>query len=220
MCVEYTATLFVSLTKEAWQLQRLTRSEIAFMVKRKRYLYIITLSYACATFGTGLLTPIYAFFVQKIGGGILETSWAIALFSIVMGISILIITRSRWNHTYRKECLWIGWLLWLLGLTLYCCIQNIVMLYAAQILNGLGNALSSPAYDAEFSEQAADDLSGGWGLFEGINSIFSGFAAVAGGFLTSYYGFGALFAFMIAVSTCSFILILYYLHEQKEVVVT
>jgi MFS family permease len=190
------------------------------IIKKKRYLYLITLAYACATFGAGLLLPIYAFFVQKIGGGIVETSWAVALFSIVMGITILLIAKTKWSHVYRKECLLVGWFIWLLGLVLYSYISDLTMLFIAQILNGLGTALSSPAYDAEFSEQASDDLTGGWGIFEGVNSIFSGLAAIIGGYFTSRYGFGALFSIMIATSTFSFILILYYFYEQKGVALT
>ena len=186
------------------------------IIKKKQYLYLITLAYACATFGSGLLLPIYAFFVQKIGGGIVETSWAIALFSIVMGVTILAIAQTKWSHVYRKECLLVGWFIWLLGLILYCYIRDITMLFIAQILNGLGNALSSPAFDAELSEQASDDLSGGWGILEGVTSIFSGLAAIIGGYLTSRYGFDTLFAFMIGTSSFSFILILYYFYEQKE----
>lgn len=145
----------------------------------------------------------------------METSWAIALFSIVMGLTILIIAQTKWSHTYRKEYLLAGWLIWLLGLILYSYIQEVTMLFVAQILTGLGNALSSPAYDAEFSEQASDDLSGGWGIFEGVTSIFSGLAAIIGGYLTSRYGFDTLFYCMIGTSTFSFCLILYYFYKQK-----
>src|SRR3990167_3304475 len=187
---------------------------------KKGSLLLLTLAYAFSTFGSGIFTPIYAFFVQKIGGGIFETSSAIALFSIVTGIAVLLISRTTWSHTYRKECLVVGWFLWLLSMVMYYCVSTFGTLLLSQVITGLGNALSSPAYDAEFSEQVIDDLSGGWGVFEGVTSIFSGIASVSGGFIVAYYGFDVLFYWMMAILTLSFTLIVYYVYTQKTYRVT
>ncbi len=183
---------------------------------KKINLYIIAFAYAFSTFSQGILMPVYAFFVQKIGGGILETSWAIALFSMVTGIMMLFIFQTPWSKTYQKECLLGGWLLWLISLILYCCINTTTMLFISQILNGVGNAFSTPAYDAEYSEQAADNLGAGWGLYEGITSIFYGIAALMGGLIAASYGFLILFYWMIFFAALSFALIVYYVYIQKK----
>src|SRR5437016_3302673 len=107
-----------------------------------KYIYLITFAYAFATFAQGILVPIYAFFVQKIGGGILETSWAIALYSIITGVGTILIHHTKFSHKYKKHCLWVGWFLWLLSIAVYFIMQNITMLYVSQFLNGVGDALS------------------------------------------------------------------------------
>lgn len=177
------------------------------------YLYILTLAYAFSTFASGILLPIYAFFVQKIGGGILETSWTIALYSIICGIGTIVIHKTKWSHKHAKLCLWGGWLLWLLSMLMYAVIQNIIALYISQLLNGLGDAISEPVFDAEYSKQISDDPSSGWALFTGTTTIFSGIASIAGGLIASAYGFDVLLYCLIAIATISFLLIAYYTHD-------
>jgi len=183
---------------------------------QKKYLYIITIAYACAIFAQGVFTPIYAFFVQNIGGGILETAWAISLFSIVTGITAMVIHHTKWSHRYRNECLWVGWLIWVFGLALYFYMQSFYMLFVSQALTGFGNALSEPAFDAEFSEQVAADPSGGWSIFEGVTNIFYGVAAFLGGIIAKKFGFEVLIYFMVATAIISFCCIIWYLYVGKK----
>lgn len=180
----------------------------------KKYLYLITFAYAFSTFAQGILTPIYAFFVQKIGGGILETSWALAVYSIITGLGTIFIHKAPWSHLYKKHFLWGGWFLWLLSVAVYFKMNNSFLLYLSQLLNGLGTALSEPVFDAEFSKRIAADPSGGWAFFEGVTNIFSGVAAIIGGFIASMYGFKTLIYCMFGVATISFFLIVYYSHNQ------
>lgn len=179
--------------------------------------YLLVVAHATSALSSGILTPIYAFFVQKIGGGILETSCAIALYSIISGVVTLLIFRTKWSHTYQLECLYIGWLIWLLSVCMYFCISTFSMLFLSQVLNGLGNALSASSYDAEYSRQTLDNLSGGWSIWEGLTGIIAGIAALLGGFVTVHYGFGVLIWFMVAAAITSFFLILYYVYREKNI---
>ena len=183
------------------------------MLVSKKYLYLIIFAYAFSTFAQGIIVPIYAFFVQKIGGGLLETSWAIAMYSIVTGVFTILIHRTKWSHNNRKLCLWGGWLLWLLSVGVYFIMKNVTLLYLSQILNGIGDALSEPAFDAEFSKIVKNDLSGGWALFEGTTSIFSGIAALLGGIIATYYGFNILINCVMAMAAISFLMIAYYTYK-------
>lgn len=176
----------------------------------KKYLYIITLAYACSTFTQGILTPIYAFFVQKIGGSILEASWAIAIYSIITGVGTILIHNTRWSCKYRKQLFWGGWLVWLLSVAAYLVMYNTLMLYITEVFNGVGSAMCQPVFDAEFSKQSSQNLTGGWAIFEGITNIFYGVASIAGGFIVTWYGFNVLINCMILVAAVSFILIAYY----------
>lgn len=179
------------------------------------YLYLLTLAYAFSTFASGILMPIYAFFVQKIGGGILETAWAIALYSILSGVGTILVHKTTWSHTYRKHLLWGGWLLWLISMVVYLVMQNIITLYISQILNALGEAMCEPVFDTEFSKKIVSNPSGGWALFEGTISISEGIASIIGGLVATYYGFDTLLYCVIAVATTSFLLIAYYSYADK-----
>ncbi len=184
---------------------------------KQLFFYIITFAYAFSTFSNGILLPVYAFFVLKLGGGILETSWAIGLYSIVTGLGTIIIHKTSWSHNNAKHCLWGGWFLWLLSVLIYLIMDNLALLYLSQLFNGLGSALSEPVFDAEFTKQIKkDDLSGGWAFFEGMINIFSGFASLIGGFLVTKYGFSTLINCNIAVAILSFTLIIYYTYHMKE----
>lgn len=177
---------------------------------QKKYIYLLTFAYAFSTFAQGILMPIYAFFVQKIGGGILETSWAIGLYAIIRGLGTIAIHKTAMSHKYPRHFLWIGWFLWLMSLAVYFIMQNIITLYISQIISGLGEALEEPIFDAEFSKIVAKDPAVGWSIFEGTISIFSGIAAFVGGFIATWYGFDVLLFCMIGIATISFLLIAYY----------
>lgn len=186
------------------------------LTAQKSYLYLITFAYATSTFASGILMPIYAFFVQKIGGGILETSYAIALYSIIMGIATMLLHKTTWSQKHPLTLLCLGWFLWLVSMGMYLIIKSTGTLYVSQLINGIGDAMSGPAFNAEFSKEAADDLAGGWALYQGVTSIFSGIASIAGGFIATIYGFDILLYYVIAIATLSFFLILYYSYTKKR----
>ncbi len=179
--------------------------------------HLILLSYALSMFSDGILIPIYAFFVQKVGGGILETAGAVSAFSIVAGMTTIVITRKPWESHHRLLFLWSGWFLWLLGVISYLFIYNVETLFVAAILTGFGAALSNPALDAEFSEASADNLFQGWGSFEGINNIVSAVAALFGGIVVIRFGFDVLIYSMIVTATASFAVLTYFVRQKRIV---
>jgi len=179
----------------------------------KKY-QIILWAYGLSMFSDGILVPIYAFFVQKVGGGILETAGAVSAFSIVAGITTILITRKPWNAQHKLRFLWVGWLIWLLGVISYLFIYDVQTLFAAAVLTGFGSALSNPALDAEFSEATSADSFAGWGSFEGINSIVSGIAALSGGVVVVRFGFDTLIYCMIVTATASLAVLVYYVRQK------
>ena len=181
----------------------------------KMYGFILW-AYAFSAFATGVLAPIYAFYVEKLGGGLLATSTAVAIFSIISGLATIMISRTHLFRNYSDHCLVFGWFMWLLGIVAYLFISSVGTLFIAQIFNGIGCAFSNTAFDAELSETAKDNLVVGWGLFEGINSITSGFAALAGCAVVSYYGFAALINCMVVIAVISFSLIVRYVLRKKS----
>lgn len=179
-------------------------------------LKLLLAAYSISIFSLGILSPIYAFFVLELGGGILETAYSMALFSIVTGIITILIYKTTWSRIYRKEFLVWGWFLWMVSLLMYCCMTSIVTLCVSQILGALGNAFSASAFDAEYSESASKNLAFGWALFEGFTSITSGIAMLFAGLLASYYGLQFLMLCVGIFATLSFAIIYYYSYIYKK----
>ncbi len=177
---------------------------------QQNYIHLLTYAYAVSTFASGILVPIYAFYVQKIGGGLLETSWAVAAYSILYGIATILIHKHSWSRSYRMHFLWIGWLLWLFSIAIYLMISTVFILFVSQVLNALGDAMYEPVFDAEYAAQVAADPCVGWAFFNGTISIFSGVAAFLGGFIATQLGFDILLYCVVAVGTFSFFLIARY----------
>jgi predicted MFS family arabinose efflux permease len=186
-------------------------------MKPNKLFKILVASYAISTFAEGIITPIYAIFVQKIGGDILEATGAVATFLIVSGVATIVIHRTKWSQRNRKMLMIVGWLVWVLGIAMYLIISDLITLFLAQVLIALGNATANPAFDAELDDHTDEKIkSYEWGLFEALQDILSGIAAIAGGLVVTFLGFQTLIYCMIAAATLSFLLILYYLQIQKS----
>lgn len=155
--------------------------------------------------------PIYAIFVQKIGGDILDATGAIATFLIVSGAATIVIHRFKWSEKHRTKLMVFGWLIWVLGIAGYLLISSTLTLFAAQILVALGNAIANPAFDAELDDHTDEEIkSYEWGVFEALQDIFNGIAAIVGGLIATFFGFKVLIIVMVIMATISFAMILYY----------
>ena len=185
---------------------------------KPNYLYRLLVSaYSVSTFSEGIILPIYAVFVQEIGGGILETSGAIATFLIVQGIATILIHRLPWSQRNRTHLLIYGWLLWVFGIGAYFFISNIATLFMTQVLVGLGNAIADPVFDAELDDHTdAKIKSYEWGIFEALKDILNGIAAIVGGIVAAFFGFKVLIMFMLTAATISFLMILYYVRARDR----
>jgi hypothetical protein len=178
-------------------------------MKPTRAYRILVAAYSLSTFSEGILMPIYAVFVQKIGGGILDAAGAVATFFIVMGIAELFIFRRKFSHTHRLHLMVGGWIVWLVGIATYLFIASVPVLFLAQILTALGNAIADPAFDAELAERADSRIrESEYGTFEASKDIFQGIAALVGGLVVFAFGFHILVILMVLTATVSFMLIL------------
>lgn len=176
---------------------------------------ILISSYGFSLFSESILVPIYAIFVQKIGGDILEASGAMATFLITQGIFTLIIHKMKWRN--KTLLLGGGWAIWVIGIASYLLITNVAMLFVTQILTAIGNAIADPLLFeelAEHTDRKAKEFE--WGFFSGLEALVGGVAALLGGLVATFYGFTALIVAMIASATISLLFILYYIHRRRH----
>jgi len=180
------------------------------------FLYkLLVSSFTLSVFSEGIILPIYAIFVQQVGGGILEASGTMATFLITEGIFTMLVHRLHWSRTHRILLLILGWAIWTVGVGLYLIVSNILMLFLTQILTALGNALANPIFEQELAAHTDNNTAQfAWGFFEGANSIAQGIAAVVGGVIAIKFGFSALIWVMAITATGSFLLILLYIWRR------
>lgn len=187
------------------------------MKKKNVYYQLLVSSYSLSTFSEAVLIPIYAVFVQKVGGDILDAAGAIATFYIVCGLGEIFIHRTSWSQKHRLSLMFWGWLVWLAGIVFFLFISNIFTLFLAQVLTALGNAIADPAYDAELAEHTdSEERDSQYGYYEGIQDIFQGVAALIGGLVAFAYGFKLLIILMIITATISFILSIMYVKKIRK----
>lgn len=144
----------------------------------------------------GLLGPLLAVFAGRVGGSVLDISFAWAIFLAVSGVANVLI--GRLSDSYSKEKILVaGYALNACVLFGYVFVTNPVELFIAEAVLGLSTAMASPTWYALFSKYESKHSSGKeWGLVTGQAKISTAFAMVAGGYIVTYLSFNALFVLM------------------------
>jgi len=155
-------------------------------------------------FAAAMLGPIYALFVEEIGGNLLDASFAVAAFALAAGITTYI--SGRYADTLREGELIIvlGYLIMSIGFFLYLFVNSIWFLLVVQLLIGFGEAIYSPAFDAVYSRHMSNTFAGRqWSAWEMMNYFVAAAGALIGGYIAWTFGFTSLFVVMGALSLLS-----------------
>jgi MFS family permease len=174
--------------------------------KALRLLIIISGIYM---FAFGMFMPLYALFVERMGGDIMLASNAWAVFYIVAGIMTFII--GNWESKMKETELGIAWsqLVAALAYLAFYLSDGPVTLYIAQIFLGIAAAFFWPAFHSVYGKHVNKLKSTEqWGWYDGLAFLLPALAAVAGGWLIQNYGFGMVFIIMIILSLMNAFLIL------------
>ncbi|MBC8494827.1 MFS transporter [archaeon] len=172
----------------------------------KRGIKFLLLSDTWATFALGMIGPIYAIFVQDIGGDLLDASWAFFAFMITSGILMYAISHWEDRFKHKEKLVTLGYILTALGCLSYFFVYSQGMLIITQIILGIAEAVQVPAYDALYSKYLEKKkASSQWGDWESMRYIATAIAAIAGGYFATIFGFRALFLAMFGISCISII---------------
>jgi len=150
--------------------------------------------------GEGMLGPLFAVFAGRVGGNLLEMSWAWATYLMVTGVFTIIVGKVADKKIKKTHLLVFGNALNALFTFGYLLVDGPLQLFAVQVGLGLASAMVIPAWDAlysEFEDKKHDEFE--WGLASGEAQILAGVAIVAGGFVVNYYSFSLLFIMMGAL---------------------
>ncbi|MFA6252208.1 MAG: MFS transporter [Candidatus Paceibacterota bacterium] len=158
---------------------------------------------------TAMLGPIYARFVEKIGGSILDTSYAFCTYAFAAAITTLISGRYVDRLKENELVLVCGYIVMGLSFFGYMFVDSIWSLLLVQVLIGFGEAIYAPAFDALYSKHLDGRQAGReWGAWESIYYFMVSFGAITGGFLVVTFGFNAMFIIMGSLCLVSAVYIL------------
>ncbi len=148
-------------------------------------------------FAAGLLGPIYAIYVQQIGGDILTAGSAYACFSIICGVTILLLSSWENRAKHQEKILVLSRVIMLIGFVGYLFVSNPFELFLIQIILGASLALGTPVFDTIYSKNLDKNKEAReWGAWEGQYQITLGLSAIVGSVIAEAYGFKALFIIM------------------------
>jgi len=144
-----------------------------------------------------MLGPIYALFVGKIGGDLLDASLTMGVFALAAGITSLIMGKLSDKVKENELIVVFGYGLMGVGYFLYLFVDSILFLFAVQVIIGFAEAAYAPAFDSLYSKHLSRGHAGReWGAWEAMNYFTWAGGAVLGGFIVSLFGFSALFITM------------------------
>lgn len=165
---------------------------------------VLLLSSSLWFLGEGLLGPLFAIFAEKVGGDILDITWAWSIYLLLSGFLYILFGRVLRNSAYKQHAMLFGYLLNAVLTFCYLFVHNTKELFLLQVGFAIAEAVSTPIWDAMFAndlEQADDSLF--WGIAGGHSHIITGVAVAIGGFITYYISFNALFIVMGCIQLMS-----------------
>ncbi|MBN2307109.1 MFS transporter [Candidatus Peregrinibacteria bacterium] len=167
-------------------------------------LKILLATNALILLAAAMLAPIYAIFVEEIGGDLLDASIAGFLFAVSAGLATLFSGKVSDKIRHSDHVMMLGYGMMGLGFFLFLFVHSITTLFIIQILIGMGEAIYSPAFDKLYSEHLDRGQYGvEWGTWESMYYFTTAFGALIGGLLVTNFGFPALFLSMAFLSFTS-----------------
>lgn len=144
-----------------------------------------------------MMGPIYAIFVEKIGGDLLDASLTGGIFSLAAGITTLIAGRYADKLKEPELIVVLGYFMMGAGFLLYTFVDSIIFLFGVQIIIGFAEAIYAPAFDAVYSRHLVKNNAGqAWGAWEAMSYFTASIGAISGGFIVANLGFNAIFIIM------------------------
>ena len=151
-----------------------------------------------------MLGPIYALFVEGIGGDLLDASLTGGIFALAAGLTTLYSGKLCDKGKHPKFIISFGYFCMAVGFFGYNFVDSIYALFFIQIIIGFGEAIYSPAFDSLYSKNLAKTMRGReWGTWEAMNYFSIAIGAAIGGFIVTYLGFRSLFVLMGLISLFS-----------------
>lgn len=171
-----------------------------------------------STFADSLFGPLYAIYVQGIGGSLLDVGNSIALYSVATGA--LIIVAGKISDKINKVLLTTaGFTISAFATLAYLVIKTPVELYVLQVVFALSTALLSAPFSALFAQHIKEERAGlMWAFDAGGGKILAGIGISIGTFVTHAFGFMTVFFVIFFLQVCAAISqVMVYLESKKVI---
>lgn len=140
------------------------------------------------------LFPLYATYVQHIGGNLFDVGATLALQSLVVGIGSILSGRIAERYKTEKIHLIIGYTISTLVFLTYPHITNPHQFFYTQLADGIGLALVIPAFSGLYSSvMQSGKHTRTWGDYVGAVNIAAAVALLVSGIIAQRFGYNALF---------------------------
>jgi hypothetical protein len=168
---------------------------------------ILLISSSLWYFAEGLFGPLFAIYAEKIGGDLLDITWAWAAYLMATGIFYVLVGKFINNSNYKKQVMIFGYGLNALLTFGYVFVHNTHQLFMIQIGLGIAEALSAPIWDSLFANNLEDKSNTfHWSIANGHPHFVSGIAIAIGGIIANFISFEALFITMGVIQTIATII--------------
>lgn len=171
------------------------------MHRQIRYLILINSFFV---FAMNMFAPLYAVYVQKIGGTTAHIGAIWGFYILCVGAFTYLISKYEDHSKYIGHFITLGFIFRATGWFWYIFASSIWQLFLIQVLLALGEGFGTPAYNSLFSRYLdRGKFASEWGLNTSVNSVIMGLASFAGGIVVYYSGFVSLFILMVGLSLIS-----------------
>lgn len=158
-----------------------------------------------------MIGPIYALFVEKVGGDLFTAGASFAAYSVSLGAVILIMGKIEDAFLKEKE-LWVslGYFITALGFFSFLLVKSPLHLFIVQAALGVGEAIQSPAYNTVYAHHVDHQKAGfQWGSWDAMKNFTMAGGATIGALVASKFGFSSLFIAMGIMSLAGSLIIFF-----------
>lgn len=152
-------------------------------------------------FAYAMFMPLYAIFVEEMGGGITTAANAYAIFWAVAGI--LTFLTGKLEGKMKETELAIGWSQYIIMLAyiVFYFANSVNWIYGAMAVLGIGNAVFWPAFHSVYGKHTNKiNSTEQWSFYDALAYLIPAIGAFIGGWIVKLYGFDLIFIIMALLS--------------------
>lgn len=165
--------------------------------------------------GANLLAPIYAIFIEEIGGTLLDAGIAVGIYALMKGVFYFALDKVDETKFSKRAMMFTGYGIMALCYVGYVFAELPIHVFLIQGVLSLGETVINPSWSAVIATSLEEGKERHiYSHFYGYRSIFEGIAAIVGGLFAMKFGFDLLFGIMAGFALASAFLSLL-IQEQK-----